>query len=198
MWTAFLLKSAVIKPDDIPNIHPSAHFRSMTSQIIITIPLSSWWVTWRWWQTTLKRTRWALCPLISTERFYWNPGFCHWWSSALFQMEPRNLALVFGPTLVRTSEDNMTDMVTHMPDRYKIVETLILHVRVTTYNLRSSSRTLIYIDIVLLWFYSMTGSSAMVSWIRTIWWVCPPISPWKIHNRKMYPGLHLFGGCVCL
>uniref|UniRef100_A0A4W5QAZ3 Rho GTPase activating protein 23a n=1 Tax=Hucho hucho TaxID=62062 RepID=A0A4W5QAZ3_9TELE len=44
------------------------------------------------------------------------------------KMEPRNLALVFGPTLVRTSEDNMTDMVTHMPDRYKIVETLIHHV----------------------------------------------------------------------
>lgn len=44
-------------------------------------------------------------------------------------MEPRNLALVFGPTLVRTSEDNMKDMVTHMPDRYKIVETLIQHVR---------------------------------------------------------------------
>ncbi|NXB90633.1 RHG23 protein, partial [Vidua chalybeata] len=43
------------------------------------------------------------------------------------KMEPRNLALVFGPTLVRTSEDNMTDMVTHMPDRYKIVETLIQH-----------------------------------------------------------------------
>ncbi|KAM9462951.1 rho GTPase-activating protein 23 isoform 2-T2 [Clarias gariepinus] len=43
------------------------------------------------------------------------------------KMEPRNLALVFGPTLVRTSEDNMTDMVTHMPDRYKIVETLISH-----------------------------------------------------------------------
>ncbi|XP_015241068.1 PREDICTED: rho GTPase-activating protein 23-like [Cyprinodon variegatus] len=43
------------------------------------------------------------------------------------KMEPRNLALVFGPTLVRTSEDNMTDMVTHMPDRYRIVETLILH-----------------------------------------------------------------------
>lgn len=43
-------------------------------------------------------------------------------------MEPRNLALVFGPTLVRTSEDNMAEMVTHMPDRYKIVETLIQHV----------------------------------------------------------------------
>ncbi|XP_062381655.1 rho GTPase-activating protein 23 [Sardina pilchardus] len=43
------------------------------------------------------------------------------------KMEPRNLALVFGPTLVRTSEDNMTDMVTHMPDRYKIIETLVVH-----------------------------------------------------------------------
>lgn len=48
------------------------------------------------------------------------------------QMEPRNLALVFGPTLVRTSEDNMADMVTHMPDRYKIVETLIQHVSCPT------------------------------------------------------------------
>lgn len=43
-------------------------------------------------------------------------------------MEPRNLAIVFGPTLVRTSEDNMTHMVTHMPDQYKIVETLIQQV----------------------------------------------------------------------
>lgn len=42
------------------------------------------------------------------------------------------MALVFGPTLVRTSEDNMKDMVTHMPDRYKIVETLIQHVRDNT------------------------------------------------------------------
>lgn len=50
-------------------------------------------------------------------------------------MEPRNLALVFGPTLVRTSEDNMKDMVTHMPDRYKIVETLIQHVREATHTL---------------------------------------------------------------
>ncbi|XP_018413457.1 PREDICTED: rho GTPase-activating protein 21 isoform X2 [Nanorana parkeri] len=42
------------------------------------------------------------------------------------KMEPKNLAIVFGPTLVRASEDNMTHMVTHMPDQYKIVETLIL------------------------------------------------------------------------
>ncbi|KAM6953385.1 LOW QUALITY PROTEIN: rho GTPase-activating protein 21a [Aplochiton taeniatus] len=46
-------------------------------------------------------------------------------SSKKNKMEPRNLAIVFGPTLVRTSEDNMTHMVTHMPDQYKIVETLI-------------------------------------------------------------------------
>ncbi|TRY66111.1 hypothetical protein DNTS_035595, partial [Danionella cerebrum] len=46
-------------------------------------------------------------------------------SGHLKTMEPRNLAIVFGPTLVRTSEDNMTHMVTHMPDQYKIVETLI-------------------------------------------------------------------------
>ncbi|TNN44889.1 Rho GTPase-activating protein 21 [Liparis tanakae] len=36
------------------------------------------------------------------------------------KMEPRNLAIVFGPTLVRTSEDNMTNMVNHMPDQCKI------------------------------------------------------------------------------
>ncbi|XP_068196100.1 rho GTPase-activating protein 21 isoform X2 [Antennarius striatus] len=41
------------------------------------------------------------------------------------KMKPRNLALMFGPTLVRTSEDNMTDMVNHMPDQCKIVENLI-------------------------------------------------------------------------
>lgn len=53
--------------------------------------------------------------------------YAHTDSSSL-QMEPRNLAIVFGPTLVRTSEDNMTHMVTHMPDQYKIVETLIQQV----------------------------------------------------------------------
>ncbi|XP_056276574.1 rho GTPase-activating protein 21 isoform X4 [Pseudoliparis swirei] len=41
------------------------------------------------------------------------------------KMEPRNLAIVFGPTLVRTSEDNMTNMVNHMPDQCKIVEHFI-------------------------------------------------------------------------
>ena len=57
----------------------------------------------------------------------WRPGLIFHFHP-FFQMEPRNLAIVFGPTLVRTSEDNMTHMVTHMPDQYKIVETLIQHV----------------------------------------------------------------------
>lgn len=49
-------------------------------------------------------------------------------------MEPRNLAIVFGPTLVRTTEDNMTHMVTHMPDQYRIVETLIQNVSISVYK----------------------------------------------------------------
>lgn len=67
-------------------------------------------------------------------------------SHCFSKMEPRNLALVFGPTLVRTSEDNMTDMVTHMPDRYKIVETLILHVSSICSNIsfQSLSKSLTY------------------------------------------------------
>lgn len=52
-------------------------------------------------------------------------------------MEPRNLAIVFGPTLVRTTEDNMTHMVTHMPDQYKIVETLIQNVRIASFRFSS-------------------------------------------------------------
>lgn len=58
-------------------------------------------------------------------------------------MEPRNLAIVFGPTLVRTSEDNMTHMVTHMPDQYKIVETLIQHVS-PTYHLNCRHRWTVF------------------------------------------------------
>ncbi|RLV64393.1 hypothetical protein DV515_00017540, partial [Chloebia gouldiae] len=64
-----------------------------------------------------------LLPHLEPPNLGWAAALSGLWA----QMEPRNLALVFGPTLVRTSEDNMTDMVTHMPDRYKIVETLIQH-----------------------------------------------------------------------
>ncbi|KIH56089.1 RhoGAP domain protein [Ancylostoma duodenale] len=41
------------------------------------------------------------------------------------QMETRNLALMFGPSIVRPSDDNMATMVTHMSDQCKIIETLI-------------------------------------------------------------------------
>lgn len=75
-------------------------------------------------------------------------------------MEPRNLALVFGPTLVRTSEDNMTDMVTHMPDRYKIVETLILHVRANSCSLRCKKYCTILYKLIM--FVVLTSSNDAV------------------------------------
>lgn len=43
-------------------------------------------------------------------------------------MEARNLAIVFGPTLVRTSDDNMVTMVTDMSHQCRIVESLISYV----------------------------------------------------------------------
>ena len=49
-------------------------------------------------------------------------------------MEAKNLAIVFGPTLIRTSDDNMTAMFTDMSDHCKIIESIILHVS-TLYTL---------------------------------------------------------------
>ncbi|CAJ0598026.1 unnamed protein product [Cylicocyclus nassatus] len=46
-------------------------------------------------------------------------------NSAVNKMETRNLALMFGPSIVRPSDDNMATMVTHMSDQCKIIETLI-------------------------------------------------------------------------
>ena len=43
-------------------------------------------------------------------------------------MESRNLAIVFGPTLVRTGEDTMMSMVKDMSDQCRIVETILIHV----------------------------------------------------------------------
>lgn len=42
------------------------------------------------------------------------------------QMEPRNIAIVFGPSVVRTGE--MAAMVQDMSDQYKIIETLLKQV----------------------------------------------------------------------
>lgn len=44
------------------------------------------------------------------------------------KMEAKNLAIVFGPTLLRASDDNMVAMVTDMPHQCRIVESLISHV----------------------------------------------------------------------
>uniref|UniRef100_A0A0K0CZS8 Rho-GAP domain-containing protein n=1 Tax=Angiostrongylus cantonensis TaxID=6313 RepID=A0A0K0CZS8_ANGCA len=46
-------------------------------------------------------------------------------NSKVNKMETRNLALMFGPSIVRPSDDNMATMVTHMSDQCKIIETLI-------------------------------------------------------------------------
>ncbi|XP_014241516.1 rho GTPase-activating protein 21-A isoform X3 [Cimex lectularius] len=47
--------------------------------------------------------------------------------SIINKMEARNLAIVFGPTLVRAADDNMVTMVTDMSHQCRIVETLIQH-----------------------------------------------------------------------
>ena len=44
-------------------------------------------------------------------------------------MEVRNLAIVFGPTIIRTGDDSMMAMVKDMSDQCRIVETLISEVR---------------------------------------------------------------------
>ncbi|XP_060566502.1 rho GTPase-activating protein 21-like isoform X4 [Ruditapes philippinarum] len=43
------------------------------------------------------------------------------------RMEAKNLAIVFGPTLIRKSDDNMVSMVTDMSDHCKIIESIVLH-----------------------------------------------------------------------
>ncbi|XP_033097696.1 rho GTPase-activating protein 21-like isoform X2 [Anneissia japonica] len=43
------------------------------------------------------------------------------------KMEARNLAIVFGPTLIKSPDDSMMTMVTDMSDQCRIVETVILH-----------------------------------------------------------------------
>ncbi|KAL4222410.1 Rho GTPase-activating protein 21 [Mactra antiquata] len=43
------------------------------------------------------------------------------------RMEAKNLALMFGPTLIRKTEDSMVAMFTDMSDQCKIIESIILH-----------------------------------------------------------------------
>lgn len=43
------------------------------------------------------------------------------------KMEIRNLAIVFGPTLVRPADDNMLSMVTDMSHQCRIIESILTH-----------------------------------------------------------------------
>ena len=45
--------------------------------------------------------------------------------ASINKMEVRNLAIVFGPTLVRTTDDNMVSMVTDMSQQCRIIESLL-------------------------------------------------------------------------
>lgn len=92
-------------------------------------------------------------------------------------MEPRNLAIVFGPTLVRTTEDNMTHMVTHMPDQYRIVETLIQNVSIfnccykNRFNISNTNKrnfSMFFLS------SSMTGFSLKRE-TENQWWVQPSL-----------------------
>lgn len=113
---------------------------STSCRSITTRPSSSCRPTSKPWRTTLRRTR---CETLQTSLFVVSLPLhsslsdtvwpCRWLLAC--QMEPRNLAIVFGPTLVRTTEDNMTHMVTHMPDQYRIVETLIQNVSASAFEL---------------------------------------------------------------
>ncbi|KPJ01693.1 Rho GTPase-activating protein 21 [Papilio xuthus] len=47
--------------------------------------------------------------------------------SAANKMEPRNLAIVFGPTLVRAASDDMLAMVNDMSSQCRIIESFLMH-----------------------------------------------------------------------
>lgn len=47
-------------------------------------------------------------------------------------MDARNLAIVFGPTLIKKKDDDMTSIVRDMSDQCRIIESVILHVSLCT------------------------------------------------------------------
>ena len=46
----------------------------------------------------------------------------------MFQMDVRNLAIIFGPTLLQPRVDNIIGMVKDMSSQCQIVEAIVLHV----------------------------------------------------------------------
>lgn len=65
-------------------------------------------------------------------------------------MEARNLAIVFGPTLVHSADDNMVTMVTDMSHQCRIVESLILQVMIIAMN----NELLLLLPIYYFFFHS--------------------------------------------
>ena len=47
-------------------------------------------------------------------------------------MDARNIAIVFGPTLIRTMDDSMVTMVKDMSDQCRIIESIVSHVSKNT------------------------------------------------------------------
>ena len=52
-------------------------------------------------------------------------------------MDAHNLAIVFGPTLVRPQDNSMAVMVKDMADQCRVVETIIVHVRLFYFDVHS-------------------------------------------------------------
>lgn len=63
--------------------------------------------------------------------------------SSVNKMEARNLAIVFGPTLIRSGDDMFT-MVTDMSHQCRIVESLLSHVSVTELPITVGENSLVY------------------------------------------------------
>lgn len=58
-------------------------------------------------------------------------------NSHMNKMDVKNMAIVFGPTIVRPEGENMENMVTHMTNQCKIVESLLTHVSIMSESLIS-------------------------------------------------------------
>ena len=81
-----------------------------------------------------------------------------------FQMDARNLAIVFGPTLIRTKDESMVTMVKDMSDQCRIVESVLTHVS-KSYT-PANFHLISHFNFVYLWLtninfiFSVNGSSA--------------------------------------
>ena len=77
-------------------------------------------------------------------------------NSDVNKMEVKNLAIVFGPTLVRASEDNMMSMITDMGQQCRIIESILSNCDwFFSYedagDLEVGLSLLIYVHLCMLW-----------------------------------------------